>query len=467
MNWRLLQNSLLVAGVTTGLSVLCGFVAALWLAGWEARWRNRLLLASVVALVIPPFLATNCWLDLLGATGKWRSWLPLDIYSLGGTIWILTLLTWPITLLAVLSAWRRLEPSQLESDPALSGGALLRWLLWPIARMAVGQAAVLTFVLALNNFTVPAILQVKVFPAEVWIKFNTSLNPLEALAVGWPLIAAPGVLLFCLWRAEINWPRQEGPVTARAFRRQLGPGWRWFSGAVTTGTWLLSVGLPLAQILSAARTWTELPNLLRAVPAVIWHSFAFATVTASLCVAAGLAGWRLPVGRILWLPFLVPGVLLGVGLVFVFNRWPLVTVYQSTAMVIVACTLRYLALGWNGVGHAMRSVDRHLTDAACLEGASGWVLLRLVHWPQIAPEVGAAWYVTYLLCLWDVETLLLVNPPGGETLALRVFNLLHYGHSAQVNAVCVVLLALAVAPLLLMSLARWARPPGRRLMSDE
>ena len=30
--------------------------------------------------------------------------------------------------------------------------------------------------------------------------------------------------------------------------------------------------------------------------------------------------------------------------------------------------------------------------------------------------------------------MILMLPPGGETLALRIFNLLHYGHNAQVNA---------------------------------
>ena len=62
--------------------------------------------------------------------------------------------------------------------------------------------------------------------------------------------------------------------------------------------------------------------------------------------------------------------------------------------------------------------------------------------------MGAAWYVTYLLCLWDVETLVLIVPPGGESLSLRIFNLLHYGHNSQVNALCLLLLALALLPLL-------------------
>jgi ABC-type Fe3+ transport system permease subunit len=454
MNWALLQNSLLLAGLTTLLSVGFGFLAALWLTGRASCWRNRVLAVAIMAVVLPPFLVTNCWLDLLGLTGKWRSWLPVNIYSLGGAVWVLTLLTWPITLLLVWSAWRRLEAAQLESDPALGGGALIRWLLWPMARVAVGQAAVLTFVLALNNFTVPAILQVKVFPAEVWIQFNTHLKPVRALAAAWPLVVAPVLLLIVLRQAEMSWPREQGPLAASAFRRQLGRGWSGFSAMVTGVVLLLSVGLPLAEVVSSARTWSELPNLLRAVPGVIWNSFAFAAVTASLCMAVGLATWRLRAGLVLWLPFLVPGVMVGLAMIWIFNHPALGLFYGSAAAVIVAFTVRYLAPGWNVVAHALRGVDRDLTDAARLDGAAGWSLLRHVHWPQIAPQVGAAWYVTYLLCLWDVETLVLICPPGGETLALRVFNLLHYGHSAQVNALCLLLLALALAPLLAWSVVQ-------------
>src|SRR6266700_1950724 len=102
MNWTLLQNSLLVSGGATLLAVLVGFGAALWLVALPLAWRNRLLVLAIVALVLPPFLVTNCWLHFLGLTGVWRSWLPLNIYSLGGTIWILALLIWPIPLLATL-----------------------------------------------------------------------------------------------------------------------------------------------------------------------------------------------------------------------------------------------------------------------------------------------------------------------------------------------------------------------------
>ena len=70
MNWLLLKNSLLVGGLTTLLAASFGFLAALWLAGLEGRWRNRLLAVAVMALALPPFLVTNCWLHFLGLRGR-------------------------------------------------------------------------------------------------------------------------------------------------------------------------------------------------------------------------------------------------------------------------------------------------------------------------------------------------------------------------------------------------------------
>jgi iron(III) transport system permease protein len=454
MNWLVFSNSLVLAGLTALVAGVFGFAVALWLSTLSARWRKLFLALAIIALVMPPFLVTNCWLDLLGNNGPLQRWFPLNIYSLAGAVGLLASLLWPITTLLTLAAWKRLEPSQLESDPRLRGAALLRWLLWPMARVAVGQAALLTFVLALNNFAVPVILQVRVFPEEMWLAFTTRLNEQGAWAAAWPLVLAPLLVLALLRRAEIAWPRFDGTAAAWVIRRQLGGGWLWTSGGVAFLLLALSVGLPLTQLVASKRTWAELPNLCRAAPDVIWNSIALAAVPATLCLALGLLTWRLRGGPILWLSFLVPGVLLGRVMISVFNGTML---YGTILMVMLAFAVRYVAPVWHGAAQALRSVDRDLTDAARLDGASGWTLLRRVQWPQIAPQVGAAWYVTYLLCLWDVETLVLIQPPGGETLALRIFNLLHYGHHGQVNAMCVLLLGLALAPMGVWSAYRWIR----------
>jgi ABC-type Fe3+ transport system permease subunit/DNA-binding beta-propeller fold protein YncE len=562
LNWTLLQNSLLVSSLTTLLASVFGLASALWLAGLEPRWRNCFLALALIALALPPFLVTNSWMHFLGAAGVWRSWLHLDVLSLGGTVWILSLMLWPVTLLIVLSAWRRLEPAQLESDTAVTGWNLLRGLLLPLAGTALAQAAVLTFVLALNNFAVPVLLQVKVFTEEIWIRFNTELSYKGALRLSWPLIIGPLLLLFWLSRKAVPWPHLEAPVSAKLFRQQLGPAWFRFAGALTLLVCALSVAMPLYQILSVKRTWTELGSAIAAGQNAIWTSFWLSAVAAGLVMVIATVGsmWKkreillnaqgneqpltpalspyegerestslvseqssaighfelrsdttttsdqelsqlsnqtdvspLPFIRgkgqgegscqnatkslalafargfknlriqsllagLLWLPFLLPGVLLGIALIYIFNRPWSALFYQSAGIVILAYVIRYLAPGWMAAFHATESLDPDLLDAARLEGATRWQIFRHVAWPQTRHRLLAAWYILFLLCLWDVESMILIVPPGGETLSLRIFNLLHYGYNAQVNALCLTLLVLALLPLLASGVWHALRP---------
>jgi ABC-type Fe3+ transport system permease subunit/DNA-binding beta-propeller fold protein YncE len=470
LNWLLLTNSLLVSALATLLAVSFGLAAALWLGGLGPRCRHWFTTVAIIALAMPPFLVTNCWLDLLGNGGAWRSWLPLNIFSLGGAVWILALLLWPLTALMVSAAFGRLQPSQLESDTAVCGWALVRGLLLPAARTALAQAALLTFVLALNNFAVPAILQLKIFPAEIWVHFNTSFDSVGVLRASWPLLIVPLLVVLWLSRRELSWPRQQTSVPPRLFRRQLGPKWFWGCSLLSILVSLLAVGLPLIDLAMAKRTWTELPGAIEAGQSAVWNSFWYAAASATTILAIAILvalltlipGLRRSLitrmsalqffGWLAWLPFFIPGVLLGIGLIAALNHQWSAWFYQSAGVVLLAFAIRYLALGWNAAIHSFAAVDHDLSDAAQLEGANRWQLLRYVHWPQVAPQLAAAWYVVFLLCLWDVESMILVYPPGGENLALRIFNLLHYGHNAQVNALCLTLLALAAAPLLLWRL---------------
>ena len=522
MNWVLLRNSLLVGSITTALSVSAGFISALWLAGLPTRLRTCFLGAAILALALPPFLVTNCWLDFLGQTGTWHNRLPVNIFSLGGTVWILSLLLWPLSLLLVWGAWQRLEPAQLESDMLVTGWLLLRALLLPLARSAILQAAILTFVFALNNFAVPAILQIKVFPAEMWVRFNTSFDTMGALQLSWPLILGPLFLLLWFSKHELSWPHAEPAVSGHLFRQQLGPAWFWTSGACAMLVCTCAVVLPLWQILSAPRTWTELPGAVAAGQNAIWNSFWYAGAAAAAVIGLSLwwaaggktrnpkaetrkkaeirspnclttidagtpnmlpasdrhqqrgsqfgfrpsaffrvsaFGLRVSASTAAWLAFLLPGVLLGIALIHAFNHGWSALFYQSSGIVILAFAIRYLVIGSYATRQAVLKADPDLTDVALLEGATRWQILRYVQWPQIARPVCLAWYIVFLLCLWDVESMILVVPPGGETLALRIFNLLHYGHNAQVNALCLVLLGVALTPLALAKLWQVVRSP--------
>ena len=455
MNWNLITNSLKVSLCATALSLAFGFCTALWVQGLAEQWRTRFMVAAVATMALPPFLVTSCWMHLLGNAGVLRPFFPLSIYSIGGTVWILSLLYWPISFLLISGALSRLEASQWESDARLGGWPLIRWVLWPAARPLAKLAGILTFVLALNNFAVPALLQTKVFAAELWVSFNTTFNYREALILGLPLVAAPVLLLIQFTSGgAIVWPVYNSESSPRNLRRQLGSTWFFTTGILTLVIMILSLGLPIALLTGESRTWAELWPAFAAGKSALTNSLLFAVSTSTACVMLGILGWRWRLGWLLWIPFLVPGVLLGIALIRVFNQPFLTALYQSYGIVLIAFILRFCAISMNAAQKALQSLDPDLAADARLSGASGWRFFWHVQARQIAPQAAAAWYITYVLCLWDVETLVLIVPPGAETVALRIFNLLHYGHNSHVNALCLLLLVLAVLPLLVCGLAR-------------
>jgi ABC-type Fe3+ transport system permease subunit/DNA-binding beta-propeller fold protein YncE len=457
MNWTLLTNSLLVAGAATLLSAAWGLAVALVLTASARPWRSGLIVGTLAVFALPSFLVTNCWIDLLGASGKLRSFIPFEIFSRAGAIWILALLLWPVPALATHAAWRKLEPAHFEIDSALRGFQLVKYLLWPAARPLAITAAAVVFALALNNFAVPAILQVKVFPAEVWVQYSTNLDARAALLLSWPMILGPLALLLFFRRTEFPWPRETQTDLAIVFRRQLGA--RWLNTARLIALMVLSLSLlvPLLQLTTAPRTWSELvPALQSGVPALT-HSLLYAASAAALAVVFGWLFARVRAVAALWLLFLVPGVLLGIGAVMVFNRPGMEFFSRSGTIVVSLLVARHLALAHAISRHALLALDTDLTDSARLDGARGLTLFRHIILPQVTKPLAAAAYMVYVLSLWDVETTLLVMPAGGETLALRIFNLLHYGHNAHVNALCLILLLLALAPLLAFALWRVVR----------
>jgi ABC-type Fe3+ transport system permease subunit/DNA-binding beta-propeller fold protein YncE len=452
MNWPLFQNSMLVAGSSAALATLIGFAFALFAAALRPAFRRVAIGLAVVALVLPPFLITNTWLQYFGLAGLWKTYLNFNLYSLTGTVLLIMLSLWPVAFLLILGSIFRIQPLYLEQEPLLRAGRLLKYILWPSCRGAIAYSLALTFVLALNNFSIPVLLQTKVYTEEVWLAFSTRFDYATALRLSWPLILAP-ILILALLRfrpAKLHFRAAHFPN--QLYRERLAALFP-FSAAVALVITAVSVFFPLYQLLASARTWTEFLPAISAGRNALANSLLFALGASVLLIVAGQLLRTVRAGFWTWIAFLTPGVLLGIALIYFFNRPPLTAFYQSVGIVLVAYLIRFLALAWTAARVAHSAIDRALTDTVSLLGANRWQQFRLAEWPQSKWMLLGGAYLLYLLCLWEVETLLLIVPPGRETLALRVFNMLHYGHAGQVDALCVWLLIVALAPLALYAVA--------------
>ncbi|HEY9069661.1 MAG TPA: iron ABC transporter permease, partial [Candidatus Ozemobacteraceae bacterium] len=101
---------------------------------------------------------------------------------------------------------------------------------------------------------------------------------------------------------------------------------------------------------------------------------------------------------------------------------------------------------------------RPAVEAVLLLPGSAWsrLLLRLrLDLPRVLAVAGAG----FILSIRELDISLLTVPPGGETLPLRLFNLMHYGAGADVCRIGLALGMVVWAPTSLIAAHVW--PAGR------
>ncbi len=107
----------------------------------------------------------------------------------------------------------------------------------------------------------------------------------------------------------------------------------------------------------------------------------------------------------------------------------------------------------------MRRLDPSLWEAARVANVRQVRRLIWVYLPMLAPGLLAAAGLVTALSAGELAATLIVAPPGRATLAMRIYNYLHYGASSSVASLCLVMVMIAVAggALAAFALKFWSR----------
>jgi iron(III) transport system permease protein len=157
------------------------------------------------------------------------------------------------------------------------------------------------------------------------------------------------------------------------------------------------------------------------------------------------------------LAFVTPAVLLGIGLIALWNRPATAFVYGGIGIIVVGYIGRYAVVGLRTLTIIIAQSSPHLEESAAAAGA-GYLrrLTRIVaplHWRGLL----AAWLLALVFCLRDFETAVLFYPPGGEPLTVRIFTLEANGPEAVVAALAVVQTAVTAGALAIGGVLLWRR----------
>jgi iron(III) transport system permease protein len=448
----LLLRSLGIAVATAALAVVLGTGQAFLLARTTIRgaklWRNLYLLP----LCIPPHIHAIAWIYLCGETGALNHAL-FDIYTPLGAAVILALSYHPLVTLMVHSALRstdqRLEEAARQYHRPLR---VLGFISLPLLMPHILAGAVFVFIFAFFNYGVPALLRVHTYPVEIFAQFSAFYNEAAATALAVPVIIV-ALLLLALQRF---WMRgrsyavmQTGQVKAAplSLGKLRRPALVYMIALLTA-----AVGLPLATL----AVQTKSPAVFGAVWRSAGRQIIFTTVlslaaaTAITALAYLLAGtqWKRTARPGIWrdilffAPLALPATVLGIGLIYLWNRPATQIIYTGAGILVIAYAGRFAPFSLQAVLSGLGQVGPSLREAAWLYQGSWWKRTLAVDLPLCLPSLVAGWSIAFILCMGELGATLLVVPPGMGTIALKIYNLMHYGANQMVAALSLVLIVI-------------------------
>jgi ABC-type Fe3+ transport system permease subunit len=338
-------------------------------------------------------------------------------------------LYWPVVALGLDASLRRLPADAIDAASLqLSGPRLLRRVVWPHVRPALAGAALLVFLLAASEFTVPALFVVPTVSMTVYEEMS-AFRTRSAAAAALPLIVLALGLAWMLRRAPSlpssspARPFLAGPLLAAA---------RGTAGLV----WTASSFLPAA--LFALRAGSFFENTRTNLEPIGW-GLLYAGAAALLLVAwSSLAGPRRSALEPLWLStLLLPGVVAGLGALKVAERSGLHPfLAPSGALLVLALMARFAFVAWLPL---REPVERSQIEAAELAGLSRFRIWKSLLLPAMLPRAAAAGAAVFALALGEIGPAVLLAPPGRMTAVQHLFSLLHYGYDGVVASLALFL----------------------------
>ena len=467
---RVLVDSVALVAVVTAASVAVGVPLAYLTVRTDLPFRRLTTVLVSLPLVVPSYIGAFAFVAAFGPRGALRRLLaPLgverlpEIYGFEGAALVLTLYTYPYVYITTRAALRALDTRLVDAARTLGEGPVtaFRRVTWPRVRPAVAAGALLVALYALADFGTPAIMQFDAFTRVIYVDF-TAYRQDRAALLSLQLLAATVLILGLESLVRSDQPvhvaggggRAGGAVRLGRLR------WVAFAGALTVP--LLALGAPLAVLLTwFVREPAPAGGSLATGPEVVVNSVGVAgaaalaatVVAVPVAYASATRGSRVAAlfERVSYLGYAVPGVVLGLSLVYLGVE-VLTPVYQTVGLLVVAYVVRFLPQAVGSIRAAVLQVDPALPEAARTLGRTSVGAFRSVTLPLVAPGVVGGAALVFLTTMKELPATLLLRPTGFSTLVTRVWTAHSDGYfGAAVVPALVLLVVSGLSMLVILS----------------
>jgi len=488
--WRSLWNSIKIGLVLQAIALPLGIFISWLLARTNILFANALEFGFWISFFLPGLATTFGWMLMLDpSTGLINSWLRqipflsglnFDIYSFAGIIFVHLVSNGISTKVMLLTpAFRRMDAS-MEEASRMSGASALTTML----RITVpAMTPVIVVVFLLSVIRIFSSFEVELLLGVPWSFYVYSTKIVDLARQEPPLVnqaAALGSVILVFLAAFI--PLQRKLITRRQFTTVTGQFkpkiidlgvWRYPATAfVVLVVFILDV-VPFLSVLGGSfmtrfgffhlpKTWT-LDYWIAAIhdPRIIqaFHNTLIVAVTAALFGAFffSLIGYvlvrtklpgRTALDSICWLPSAIPGVLSGLGLLWMFLGTPFFRPFYGTiVLLVIAQVLGGVTLSTQILKANFVQLGNELEEASRMSGAGFLRTYFRVVFPLMAQTMVLVAVIKFMFAAQHNSAIILLATSETRTLSLLALDQIAAGYRevASITIIAITLLTLGIA----------------------
>jgi iron(III) transport system permease protein len=410
---------------------------------------------------------------------------PFNIYTFSGIIFAhLAARSIAAKYIFLTPAFRNLDSSMEEASRIVGAGPLST--LWRIVVPVLMPAFLITLSISLIHSFESFEIELILGPPTAFYVFSTKVYQLvsedppmfgAATVLGLSILVAMLPLIF--WQQHLTRTRSFVTVTSRFSSNVLRLGrWRTPIFTVVCAFGLLITIVPVIFLLmgtfmslygyfNIANPWT-LEHWRRVLTdAQLIHSVANTLIMGASAAIIGVLWYSLVAyisirtkfrGRgfldfLSWLPASVPGIILGLALLWMFLTVPVLRpLYGTIAVLVIACILASVSTGVQLIKSNMVQLGNELEEASLIAGGSWLYTFRRIILPLLGPVLVSVAMLTFVSAARNVSNVAMLITSDNRPLAMLQVDYMVDGRfeAAAVTGVLIVLLTFCVSLI-----ARW------------
>jgi len=450
--YQTLLRSLMVCTVTVLTTTAIGVPIAYVMTRYNIAGKKLLHIFIIMSLMSPPFIGAYSWIILMGRNGLVAKLFALvgaeapTIYGREGIIFVFTLHLFPYIYLYTSGAMNSIDASLEEAAENLGMSKLKR--IWtvtlPVVLPSILAGCVMVFMTCLADFGTPMLLGegYTVLPVLVYNEYmsESATNPYMASALS-VIIVSCSLLVLVFQKLVID-KRNYMMSSLRPPQETRLHGWK--RVLVSLPIYIVVFLAFLPQIVVVCQSFVErsfsgmvkginLNNyraILSRLGTNIKNTYLFSLIAIVFIVVVGILVSYVLVRKkgkvanlidtLIMFPYVIPGSVLGIGLIIAFNRKPMVLV-GTAAIMIISYVIRKLPYTVRSGTAFLYQMDPYVEEASINLGVSPMKTFFTVTARMMLPGVMSGAVLSWITCINELSSSIMLYSGKTSTIAVAIY----------------------------------------------